>query len=249
MKYSFKLLLQILCFSSIVISCIPKKEIANNPKQKSVTKVKNIILLIGDGMGLSQVSASQYYHKNKSNFDCIFIDGLHEYKQVKKDILNSLDSLNENGIILLHDCLPKSMSQQAVPRFQWIWNGDVWKSIVKFRCRNDLDIVTCKIDHGISIIRKINNKDPLLLDIKNFKELKFKDFNKDQLLNVSKLGKFSPHDAGILLNTNKLNIENDTLIKGAIYFGLKPGCEKCIKNDTNYKSLSNLICFQYMCKR
>ena len=68
------------------------------------------------------------------------------------------------------------MSQQAVPRFQWIWNGDVWKSIVKFRCRNDLDIVTCKIDHGISIIRKINNKDPLLLDIKNFKELKFKDF-------------------------------------------------------------------------
>ena len=65
---------------------------------------------------------------------------------------------------------------QAVPRFQWVWNGDVWKSIVKFRCRNDLDIVTCKIDHGISIIRKINNKDPLLLDIKNFKELKFKDF-------------------------------------------------------------------------
>ena len=117
-----------------------------------------------------------FFHQNKKKFDCIFIDGLHEYDQVNKDILNSLDSLNENGIILLHDCLPKSMNQQAVPRFQWVWNGDVWKSIVKFRCRNDLDIVTCKIDHGISIIRKINNKDPLLLDIKNFKELKFKDF-------------------------------------------------------------------------
>lgn len=67
------------------------------------------------------------------------------------------------------------------------------------------------------------------LDISEL-QLKFKDFNKGELLNVSKLGKFSPHDAGILLNTNKLNIENDALIKGAIYFGLKPGCEKCIKN-------------------
>ena len=117
-----------------------------------------------------------FFQQNKKKFDCIFIDGLHEYDQVNKDILNSLDSLNENGIILLHDCLPQSMNQQAVPRFQWVWNGDVWKSIVKFRCIKELDIVTCKIDHGISIIRKINNKDPLLLDIKNFKELKFEDF-------------------------------------------------------------------------
>ena len=77
---------------------------------------------------------------------------------------------------MLHDCLPKSLNQQAVPRYQWVWNGDVWKCIVKFRCRKDLDIVTCKIDHGISIIRKIKNKDKLNLIINDFKKLKFENF-------------------------------------------------------------------------
>ena len=92
MKYSFKLLLQILCFSSIAISCIPKKEIANNTKQKSVTKVKNIILLIGDGMGLSQVSASQYYHKNKSNFDRFPVIGLTKTSSASELITDSASS-------------------------------------------------------------------------------------------------------------------------------------------------------------
>ncbi len=121
-------------------------------------------------------TSDEFFLQNSRKFDCIFIDGLHEYDQVYMDVLNSLDNLNENGIILLHDCLPKSMSQQAVPRHQWVWNGDVWKCIVKFRCRDDLDIVTCKIDQGISIIRKTSNKNQLDLKITNFKELKFKDF-------------------------------------------------------------------------
>ena len=121
-------------------------------------------------------TSDDFFQQNRRKFDCIFIDGLHEYDQVCKDILNSLDNLNVNGIILLHDCLPKSISQQAVPRHQWVWNGDVWKCIVKFRCRNDLDIITCKIDQGISIIRKTSNKDQLDLKIMNFKKLKFQDF-------------------------------------------------------------------------
>lgn len=121
-------------------------------------------------------TSDEFFQKNKRKFDCIFIDGLHEYDQVNKDIINSLENLNENGIILLHDCLPKSLNQQAVPRHQWVWNGDVWKCIVKFRCREDLDIVTCKIDQGISIIRKVGNKDKLSLKIKDYKKLKFKNF-------------------------------------------------------------------------
>ena len=52
-------------------------------------------------------TSDEFFSQNKNKFDCIFIDGLHIYKQVKKDILNSIDCLNENGIIILHDCLPK----------------------------------------------------------------------------------------------------------------------------------------------
>lgn len=38
-------------------------------KSKKETQPVNIILLIGDGMGLSQVSASQFFNENPSNFD------------------------------------------------------------------------------------------------------------------------------------------------------------------------------------
>lgn len=121
-------------------------------------------------------TSDAFFQQNNKIFDCIFIDGLHEFDQVNKDITNSLDCLSENGIILLHDCLPKNLGQQAIPRYQLVWNGDVWKSIVKFRCRPNLDIVTCMIDHGVAVIRKKKNNKLLTLDLKNFKKLKFKDF-------------------------------------------------------------------------
>ena len=57
--------------------------------------------------------------------------------------------------ILVHDCLPRSLAHQAVPRYRGSWNGDVWKSIVELRCDPYLDIITSKIDFGVAIIRKI----------------------------------------------------------------------------------------------
>lgn len=121
-------------------------------------------------------TSDYFFSINNKKFDCIFIDGLHEYQQVCKDIENSLSCLNPNGIILLHDTLPPNIHQQAVPRYKRTWNGDVWKAIVKFRTNQNYDIVTCKIDQGISIIRKTENKKKLDIKIKNFKNLKFKDF-------------------------------------------------------------------------
>lgn len=121
-------------------------------------------------------TSDEFFAQNKEFFDCIFIDGLHEYDQVYKDIDNSLQFLNDDGIILLHDCLPATMDQQAVPRYKIVWNGDVWKAIVNFRSRKEYDIVTCNIDHGVSLIKKKQNKDLLQIQIKDFKKLKFKDF-------------------------------------------------------------------------
>ena len=121
-------------------------------------------------------TSDHFFSTNRENFDCIFIDGLHEYEQVCKDIKNSLDCLNPKGVILLHDTLPPNIHQQAVPRYKRTWNGDVWKAIVNFRTYENYDIVTCRIDQGVSIIRKINNKDKLNIKIKNFKNLTFKDF-------------------------------------------------------------------------
>ena len=116
-----------------------------------------------------------FFSTNKKKFDLIFIDGLHVYSQVKKDILNSLKCLNNNGIILVHDCLPDSLSKQAVPRYKMTWNGDVWKAIVDLRKLDSIEIYTCKIDQGISIIQNKKNSSVLNID-KDISDLKFKDF-------------------------------------------------------------------------
>ena len=103
--------------------------------------------------GNYRANSDDFFTKNKKKFDLIFIDGLHEYHQVRKEILNSIKFLNNKGFILVHDCLPRSVSAQAVPRYRNIWNGDVWKAIVEFRTYENLEIFTCLADEGISIIQ------------------------------------------------------------------------------------------------
>tara|TARA_B100001989_G_scaffold69663_1_gene47342 strand:+ start:452 stop:1129 length:678 start_codon:yes stop_codon:yes gene_type:complete len=120
-------------------------------------------------------TSDNFFEKNKDMFDIIFIDGLHIYEQVKKDILNSIKYLNDEGVILIHDCLPDSMAKQAVPRYKLQWNGDVWKAIVDLRRNTDLEIFTCEIDQGIGIIKKNKNTSILKID-KPIEKLKFEDY-------------------------------------------------------------------------
>lgn len=121
-------------------------------------------------------TSDQFFLNNKKKFDCIFIDGLHTYKQVKKDIKNSLKYLNQNGFVILHDTLPSTFSSQAVPRSRNLWNGDVWKAVVEFRTYQNLDIFTVLIDQGVTIIKKKKNTNLLKLKNRNFYKLQFKDF-------------------------------------------------------------------------
>ena len=45
------------------------------------------------------MTSDEYFKKFKDKFDLIFIDGLHHYNQVEKDIYNSLEILNDKRII------------------------------------------------------------------------------------------------------------------------------------------------------
>ena len=125
-------------------------------------------------------TSDQFFRTNKEYFDCVFIDGLHEYSQVRKDIKNSLDFLNNGGIIFLHDCLPRSYFEQAIPRSQHLWTGDVWKAIVEFRTKEEVDICVGLLDMGLGIIVKRKNSNKLNMHIKNFKKLKYKDYYYNQ---------------------------------------------------------------------
>ena len=136
-------------------------------------------------------TSDNFFRENKNKFDIIFIDGLHTYNQVKKDILNSINCLKDDGIVLVHDCMPDSLSKQAVPRYRMSWNGDVWKAIVDLRQHENLEIYTCKIDQGIGVIKKKRNSSILKIE-KNIKDLKFKDYykNYEKYLRVVDLDEF-----------------------------------------------------------
>ena len=136
-------------------------------------------------------SSDDFFKENAEKFDLIFIDGLHVYEQVKRDIVNSINFLNKEGVILVHDCLPDTIGKQAVPRYKMQWNGDVWKAIVDLRQRDDLEIHTCFVDQGIGIIKKENNSSTLKID-KKTQDLKFSDFyhNHNEYLRIINLNEF-----------------------------------------------------------
>jgi hypothetical protein len=138
--------------------------------------------------GNLRMTSDEFFKNCYQKFDCIFIDGLHEYSQVKRDIENSLNFLNSKGIILLHDCLPSNVFNQAMPRCQYDWNGDVWKAIVEFRTKKNLDIYTCYADQGIGVIFQRENKNILNLNLRDFKKLKFQKYyeNYKEYMNVIK---------------------------------------------------------------
>ena len=131
-------------------------------------------------------TSNDFFRSNNKKFDCIFIDGLHEYDQVIKDIKNSLKCLLPGGYVMLHDCLPNKNSAQLVPRCRYKWNGDVWKAIVEVRTWNEYETITCLVDEGISIIQKKKNSNILDMNIKNFKNMKFSFFyyNYEKIMNI-----------------------------------------------------------------
>ena len=87
-----------------------------------------------------------------------------------------MNVLNKNGTLLLHDCLPQKVRDQASPRAHDHWNGDVWKAIIECRTLKDIDTYTCFADEGIGVIFKRPNQNILNLNYKNFKKIKFKDY-------------------------------------------------------------------------
>ena len=95
-------------------------------------------------------------------------------------------SIDNKGIIIIHDCLPKKIWNQIVPRMYGHWNGDVWKAIVHARTYEYADTYTLKADHGLGIIFKRKNKNPLKLNPINFKKLKFADYynNHEKFMNI-----------------------------------------------------------------
>lgn len=104
-----------------------------------------------------RMTSDDFFKQNTKTYDIIFIDGLHTEEQVGKDIINSIKILNDNGLIVVHDCLPKSKEAQIIPRIQGEWNGTVWKAIVELT-KQGIDIKIWEGDYGCAIIKKTTDE-------------------------------------------------------------------------------------------
>lgn len=100
------------------------------------------------------LTSVDFFKQNTLKFDLIFIDGLHLYEQVICDIMNAFNFLNNDGFIVLHDCLP--VSEEMAGRVDCgFWTGDVYKAIVWFRDNhNHIPCFVIDCDYGCGVIHK-----------------------------------------------------------------------------------------------
>lgn len=116
--------------------------------------------------GTLRMTSDEFFNNDFRKWDLIFIDGLHEYEQVSRDVSNALDRLNQNGTIVIHDMLPTA-SNQATPRpVVRYWLGDVWRLAFDLVERNDIKFNIFKFDFGCGIITK-ESQVPFFVDGKN----------------------------------------------------------------------------------
>lgn len=128
------------------------------------------------------------YFEKVGQFDVVLVDGLHIFRASLNDVLNSLKYLNNNGIIIMHDCYPphkaaalptriflSEAEQKEVEGWTSEWCGDVWKTIVYLRKKLHelLNVYVINTDYGLGIVRpkrKIDEKQ-LTIDEKLFSEI------------------------------------------------------------------------------
>lgn len=114
--------------------------------------------------GTHKEYSDDFFSKNDKKFDVIFIDGLHVYDQVHRDVVNSIKVLKPGGWIALHDMLPHDAISEHVPNISTgAWYGEVWKVAFELIETTGIDFKIIKIDAGIGLIR-LTTATPELID-------------------------------------------------------------------------------------
>ncbi len=110
-------------------------------------------------------TSDDFFTLNNKSFDVIFIDGLHTYEQVHRDVENSIKCLKAGGWIALHDLLPRTWEEHHVPMVtNGSWTGDVWKVAFELSKSPGVDFKLLAIDHGVGVFR-LTSPQACLIDL------------------------------------------------------------------------------------
>mgnify|MGYP000058903745 CR=1 FL=1 len=103
------------------------------------------------------MTSDDFFKANDVNFDVVFIDGDHSYRQSKKDVENALKHLTEGGVIVMHDTLPDNL-EYTNPE----WCGEVYKTALEMAAK--YEVRTFNGDHGVTVIYpfNVNNEDVMM---------------------------------------------------------------------------------------
>jgi hypothetical protein len=118
-----------------------------------------------------KMTSDDFFKINTKKYDMIFIDGLHTAYQVTKDIYNSINALNDGGIIILDDVYPHAESEQQCLDLNRYGSqtGDVWKAVYhlldRFVEMCDIILFTDKTERGSFVLKlKKNNTKNIEID-------------------------------------------------------------------------------------
>lgn len=109
--------------------------------------------------GVHRCTSDEYFARhNDDAFDIIFIDGLHEYVQVCRDIKNGIERLRPDGFMIIHDMMPKNYYESTYPKIKGghtpAWTGDVWRAAFDLAQSPDIKFRLCTTDFGCGILQK-----------------------------------------------------------------------------------------------
>ena len=115
--------------------------------------------------GTHRMTSDAYFATHAERFDVVFVDGLHLYDQVRRDLDGALSALKPGGWIAFHDMLPRDWLEEHVPQIRTRgWTGDGWKVAFELLASTDVDFRLLAIDHGVLVVKPLVDK-PAILDL------------------------------------------------------------------------------------
>jgi len=89
------------------------------------------------------------------------VDGLHEFRQVLRDLTNLERYMRTDGVVILDDCNPRSAERGSGVPIGGAWNGDVWKlPAYLIGERPDLSTATIDADEGVGVVTGFGTNRP-----------------------------------------------------------------------------------------